>query len=116
MIIKVDKYLLARILAQRGRDYYTIDGLEFIMDYIDDVDPEWELDVLAICGDFTEYGKGAVLDISDFFNDYADSSFYEFCKDTGKDPEDVETLVQYVNDTSPCFILENGNIMKARLR
>ena len=112
MIIKVDKYLLSRIMAQRGRDYYSIDGLEFIIDYLDDEDPEWELDVTAICCDFTEYGKGAVLSISDFFNDYADSSFYEFCEDTGKDSGDYKTLVEYVNDSSPCYILENGNIMK----
>jgi hypothetical protein len=36
------------------RDYYSYDGYQAILDYFEDVGENYELDVIAICCDFTE--------------------------------------------------------------
>ncbi len=34
---------------------FSYEGLGVLFDYMEEVDPNWELDVIALCCDFTEY-------------------------------------------------------------
>jgi len=37
------------------KDQFSYDALEVIYDFMEECDPNWELDVIALCCDFTEY-------------------------------------------------------------
>lgn len=40
---------------QCGRgDQFSYEGLGLLFDYLEDADPQWELDVIALCCDYTE--------------------------------------------------------------
>lgn len=44
---------------------FTYDGLTALYDFLDEVDPELELDVIGLCCEFTEY-----KDLTEFHADY----------------------------------------------
>lgn len=69
-----NEYELQKIFADWGRDYYSPDGYGAILDYYNEVDSE--LDVIAICGDFTEYEDFTVM-----AKDYGIDDFYQFMYD-----------------------------------
>lgn len=69
MKITVDLHLFRSMFANHGRsDDFSYEALEALFDYYDDLDQscdtDTELDVIAICCDWTEY------DIDDLLSDY----------------------------------------------
>ena len=54
-----DAYELEEEFSRMNRDYYTIEGYQAIVDYFEDCD--FELDVIAICCDFTEANYKDIL-------------------------------------------------------
>lgn len=38
-----------------NRDYYSYEGYQALFDWCEELDPEFELDVIAICCEWTEY-------------------------------------------------------------
>ena len=52
------------------RDYYSIDGYEALLNFYDEIDENMELDVIAICGECTEYSDYATCDIDDMIGNY----------------------------------------------
>ena len=55
MIYKAyDKYSLREEFIAYDRDYYSYDGYQALIDIFDECGQDWELDVIAICCDFTE--------------------------------------------------------------
>ena len=53
------------------RDYYSVNGLDALLEYYDEIDENMEFDPIAICCDCTEYGEhGAARSFSDMINDY----------------------------------------------
>lgn len=69
-----NEYELQKIFADWDRNYYSLDGYKAILDYYNEVDSE--LDVIAICGDFTEYEDFTVM-----AEDYGVDDFYQFMYD-----------------------------------
>lgn len=53
-----------------NRDYYSVDGYEALLNFYDEIDENMELDVIAICGECTEYSDYATCDIDDMIGDY----------------------------------------------
>ena len=56
------------------RDYYSYDGYEALYEFLDEIyssdDKGYELDVIGICGDFTEYD-----DLKEFQKEYGDEEY-----------------------------------------
>lgn len=43
------------------RDYYSYEAYEKLYDFYEEFSPDWELDVIAICGDWTEYDVESLI-------------------------------------------------------
>ena len=53
---EVTKYQFHDAFKRMGRgEQFSYAGLSALYDYLDDVDPEYSLDVIALCCEFTEY-------------------------------------------------------------
>ena len=61
---------LQKEFQEYDRDYYSLDGYEALLEFYDEIDEDMELDVIAICGDCTEYGTYSSCDFQDLINDY----------------------------------------------
>lgn len=57
-------YALQEIFKDWNRDYYSIEAYETMLEFYDSIDANMELDVIAICGEWTEYTA------EDLYNDY----------------------------------------------
>ena len=57
-------YELQEIFKDWDRDYYTIEAYETILQFYDSIDVNMELDVIGVCGEWTEYTA------EDLYNDY----------------------------------------------
>ena len=101
------------------RDYYSVEGLEAILNYYDEIDENMELDVIGICGDCTEYGDGAAMSWESFYNDYGDYySIQEYCEDNDIERESdddidreeyAEQLANTLADYTTVLRADNGN-------
>lgn len=91
-----------------GRDYYSYEGYEALLDYYDEIDPDMELDVIAICGDCTEYGKGAACSISDMIADYG-CLINDDIEDDIPREDYIEELVEALEERTTVLKLDNGN-------
>lgn len=61
---------LRKEFVDYDRDYYSLDGYDALLNFYDEIDENMELDVIAICGDCTEYSDYATCDIDDMIGDY----------------------------------------------
>jgi hypothetical protein len=61
---------------------FSYEALNLIYDYLEEIDPNMELDVIAICCDFSE------MHIADVFNSYPIS-----CDSDSPTPEEVKSAV-----------------------
>lgn len=57
-------YALQEIFKDWDRDYYSIEAYETMLEFYDSIDTNMELDVIAICGEWTEYTA------ENLYNDY----------------------------------------------
>lgn len=130
-----NEYELQKIFADWDRDYYSLDGYKAILDYYNETDSE--LDVVAICGDFTEYNVDELLyyyeatdfetwlydngyvtdwlydndfdDIDDINVDMVNHMYAELKADYFDDF--VTEQLDYINYNHTCVELANGNYM-----
>ena len=92
----LDKYSLREEFLSYDRDYFSLDGYQAILDLFEELDSNQELDVIAICCDFTE------ADIEDIRSDYGLSE---------EEYEDIEEVMDYLNYRTYAIELDNGNIL-----
>lgn len=98
------------------RDYYSKAGYEKLLELYDD---DYELDVIEICGEWSEYGEDdCTLTIHSLINDYGylldcggytDSQLDELTDDELE--EVVDELVDELENQTEVYRLHNGNIM-----
>lgn len=50
----VNIYDFRDAFKNRNRDNFSYEGYELLFDYLEDIDPDMELDVIGICCDFSE--------------------------------------------------------------
>lgn len=73
---------------------FSYEALGAIYDYMEEIDENWELDVIAICCDFTEY-----------------ESIEEFASNYGEDYEsvdDVERVYDIIRLSGDSFVVIGG--------
>ena len=87
----MNKYELKNEFIAYDRDYFSLEGYEAILEMFEDLGNDSELDVIAICCEFSED------DEEDIRNDY-------------NIPEDEE-VEDYLNDNTSVCKLDNGNFL-----
>jgi hypothetical protein len=96
IIQTLDKYDLQREFRDWDRDYYSLDGYEALIEMFECMGENWELDVIAICCDFTE------AELDDIRADY------DLSEDEYPDSDDV---LDYLNYRTYAVELDNGCIL-----
>ncbi len=104
-----NKYELQDVFSKMGRDYFSLDGYQALLDLFEEIDcgTNTELDVIAICCDFTEDDPGTVQDDYDNIDEIADAQ-----DDDGN--IDIDKLVDALNQYTWAILLDNGNILYQR--
>lgn len=74
-------------------EHFSIEGLEALYDFFEEIDSNCELDVVAICCEFTEYES-----IEEFNEDYNEDV---------KTIEEVEELTNVIIIDNQRFIIQN---------
>lgn len=109
-------YDLKEAFIEANRDYYTLKGLEALLNYYDEIDENIELDVIAICCDCTEYGNNVTCTFQDLINDYGYLyPIEQYLKDEGLSENEfnlseyVESLVEVLEEKTTILHIPNGN-------
>ena len=111
MKITVDAALAKRLFERYERDYYSIEGLEALIAYYNEIDENTELDVIAICCDCHEYGEGCALSFSDMISDYEAMVMDEYADswDDMDEKEKVCAIVDELEHYTTVLHVSNGN-------
>ena len=72
------------------KENFSYEGLELLFDMFEEVDPEMELDVIAICCDFNEDSWGAI----------ADNYSIEFDDEEITDEEKENLVIDYLQENT----------------
>lgn len=116
MKMTVDAGMMKEMFLNYDRDYYSFSGLETLIDYYDEIDPEMEFDPIAICCDCTEYGENAACSFDCLISDYG----YKYPVEEYKKDNDIEenefdeteyitALVERLEDETTVLHVPNGN-------
>lgn len=70
MKMTIDANIMKEMFKNWNRDYYTYEACEALESWYDEVDPDFDFDVIGICCDWNEYGNTPCLTWKDFINDY----------------------------------------------
>lgn len=95
--ISLSLYDFERAFRDMNRDYYSHEAYQYLYEMLDELNGE--LDVIAICCDWTEYDDDEIL--SDYGN-LVDGDFVD-------DDEKLEALLERLNGETFIVKLENGN-------
>lgn len=104
-----------RIFCDYDRDYYSVNGIEALLDYYDEIDENMEFDPIAICCECTEFGAhGAACSFADLVNDYGYIYTVEdWMQDAGLKEYDesdyIAALVEALEERTTVLHLYNGN-------
>lgn len=100
-LVKVfDKYDLQNEFKKVDRDYFSLDGYQALIDLFDETDTNIELDVIAICCEFTESTPD---DIRENYSNIEDI----------KNASSTSDLLDEINYYTIAVLLDNGNILYA---
>ena len=111
MKITVEAAMAKRLFERYDRDYYSLEGLETIIDFYDEIDDNMEFDAIAICCDCSEYGRGCCLSFSDMISDYETMVIDEYA-DSWHDMDDREkasAIVDELERRTTVLHVSNGN-------
>ena len=106
LVKTLDKYDLQSEFREAGRDYYSLEGYQALLDLFEECDcgKNTDLDVIAICCEFTEDEPSSIQDEYDNIPEIAE------CQD--EDGEiDVDKLMDALNYYTWAVLLDNGNIL-----
>ena len=116
MKITVDAGMMKEMFANYDRDYYSFSGLETLLDYYDEIDPEMEFDPIAICCDCTEYGENTAYSFNDLISDYGYKyPVEEWLEDNELEKSEfdndlyIDSLVEHLEYETTVLHVSNGN-------
>ena len=116
MKMTVDAETMFRVFRKISKDIYSYTGLETLLDYYDEIDPDMEFDPIAICCDCCEFGNNCSSSFNDLINDYGylypvdewldDSACIEY------DPDEyLESLQAVIEQYTTLLRVPNGNVI-----
>lgn len=119
MKMEINVWDMKRVFQDLDRDYWSMNGLDSLLEYYDSIDEGMEFDPIATCCECTEYGGyGAACSKRDFVNDYGylldvdgwmtENGYEDFsqCED-----EYIESLCEVLEERTTVLYPENGNII-----
>lgn len=102
-LVKVlDKYDLQREFQTMGRDYFSLEGYQALLDLFEEYDcgKNTDLDVIAICCEFTEDDPEGILEE------------YGIAECKNEDGEiDLDKLLDALSYHTIAILLDNGHIL-----
>jgi len=81
----VNLYDFMDAFRKMDRDYYSYEGYEALFDWYEELDPDFELDVIGICCDWTEYTP------EELENNYNNILNFDEWKKENTDPDELYT-------------------------
>lgn len=111
MKITVDAAMAKERFEKYGRDHYSIEGIEALLDYYNEIDENMELDVIAICCDCTEFGEDCCLSFFAMILDYEKLVMEDYADDWNEmtDDEKVRAIVDELERRTTVLHVPNGN-------
>ena len=120
MKMTIDAGMMKEMFVNYDRDYYSFSGLETLLDYYDEINPEMEFDPIAICCDCTEYGENSVCSSVCSFNDLISDYGYlypvkEWLEDNLLEENEfnkelyINSLVERLEEETTVLHVPNGN-------
>ena len=79
----VNLYDFMDAFRKMDRDYYSYEGYEALFDWYEELDPDFELDVIGICCDWTEYTP------EELENNYNNILNFDEWKKENTDPDEL---------------------------
>lgn len=121
MKITVDAAMMKEMFVNYGRDYYTMEALETLLEWYDKIDENMEFDVIGICCDWNEYGDTPCLTWDDFLSDYSyvleryesDRIEWDDHIDELDKEEKVDLLIDLLDDVTTVIRLRNSVLVMA---
>lgn len=105
MLVKTfNEYELQEEFRRFDRDYFSLEGYQALLDFFEESDTNTELDVIAICCDFTEDSPENIIDEYDNIDDIRK------CKDEDGNI-DTDALLDILNYYTLAMDLGNGNFL-----
>ena len=96
----INKYQFAEAFKTAGRkDQFSYNGLNALFDWLEEVDEDHELDVIALCCDFTEY-ESALECAKEMVSDWEYECSYS--QENGEE-ENEESALEYLQEQT-CVI------------
>lgn len=110
MKMEISLYEAMDIMKKCERDYFTIDGMDAIMNFYEENMPDVDFNPIEICCTFTEYGNGAACSFKNLISDYG----YllppsEYIENSDIDEEDINALLETLENYTCVLYPENGN-------
>jgi hypothetical protein len=102
MTVTLDKFRDAFI--NYDRDYFSYEGYEVLYNYLEEINPNMELDVIAICYEYSEYTLDSLMGDYKEYIDYEIEDEDERKEDFLETLEDYTTVLKVDNDT---YIIQN---------
>ena len=98
MIIRMTSDDLIQMFKDYGRTNFSYAAIRELFDWYEEIDPDWEVDVIAICCDWAEYTEDELI-----------KEFGEEAELYGEDAT-IDNLLDYLRDETS--VLEaNGNYL-----
>ena len=112
----VNSYDFERAFVTAGRkDQFSYDGLkalfEYLEEYEDGTGEEIELDVIALCCDYSEY-ESAVEWAKDYGHELSSHISREYGYDVDEDEEETDAL-EYLRDHTSVIEFDTGIIIQS---
>lgn len=90
------------------RDYFSHEGYQVLFNYYETIGEDFELDVIAICCEWTEYPENEFILNYSYLLD--DSSLVDVDMDNEKEIK-LQELVEILEDKTTIFKLVNGSYL-----
>lgn len=104
---EINVYDFERAFKDADRDYFSWDGYQALFDYYDEFD-DFDLDVIAICCDVSEYTEEEFIKTYDYIQ-----TFKEWSEENDDDDEEeyLKSLVSQIDEKGYIIELENGSYL-----
>ncbi len=96
----------------RGRQCFSLSGVETLLDFYDEIDPSIEFDAIAILCEWTEYSPcSGTCTLEDLITDYGYLLDREDDEDDEDDEDYIERLVRELEYNTTVLHLSNGGYL-----
>lgn len=112
MKMTIDAGMMKEMFKNWNRDYYTYEACEALENWYDEIDPNFDFDVIGICCEWSEYGETPCLKWSDFLSDYNYLLEDEETEDLTEE-EKIDTIIDELENKTTVIRLSDSVLIAA---